>query len=231
MFFKLEREKKMSKCVRFSAIVVLALSVASFASTVEMVSFVQTTGASSSYNSATGTLVWSAGGSGTITRDGLDYSDFDSATITATFSGVTDLSSGGLAKAEFTSGTWQFDLKGWLSSNPATFTIKGTLNGTYNEAEADPDHLIGAAMANVTDISWNYDIFGGGTAIPVAWANPSNLGSLTASTLFADGFGLQAYNPNGWQSKNLSAQIDSVPEPATISLIVMGLAGLLRRKK
>jgi hypothetical protein len=223
----------MSKCVRFSAIVVLAMAVASFASvaTVEKVSFVQTTGASSAYNAATGTLTWSAGGSGMVTTDVQgDYSNFDTATITATFNGVTDLSSGGVAKAQFASGTWEFDLNGYLGNFPATFKIWGNLNSAYNEAEAVPDQLAGAAMANVLGISWNYDVMGT-TAIPVAWANPSNIGSLTASTLFAAGFNLQGYNPNGWQSRNLSAQIDSVPEPATISLIAMGIAGLLRRKK
>jgi len=221
----------MSKFVSLSTIVVLALTVGAFADGVDKVSFVQTTGASSVYNPGTSTLTWSAGGSGMITTEGLgDYSAFDSATVTATFTGITDYSSGGVAKAKFTSGTWEFDLKGYLGSFPTTFRIWGNLYNPYNEIEQPADQLVGAAIANVQGVTWTRDVFND-TAVAVAWANPNNLGSLTASTLFALGYNLQGY-AIGWQSQNLTAQIDSaVPEPATISLVLAGVVGLLRRKK
>jgi hypothetical protein len=204
----------------------LLLSFVTQASIVKEVTIAQTNGVTA-YNAAgTGTLNWTMGASGMVITSDWDVFLFDNATVAATFTGVTDLSSGGVAKATFSSGTWSMD----LSQSGATVHLAGGIQGLYREEELpEGDALDGRAIVTLTAA----DFTGFDPSLDLQWGNSNMLGGIIASVLFTPGYGIQDYQSN-YQSENttitLLADETAIPEPATMLLLGLG-AVLLRKKK
>ena len=224
------------KKVMITLAVLMTFSAAAFAYdiTIEGIQVLQTSGSTASFNALTGTLVWSAGATGRMWTD-AGYYEWEQAVVTATFTGLNDLSSGGLADATFTSGTWKFMLGTNDPLGTGQVEISGILASPYRETEQGTTAgvLDGSALAIVQNTFFDYGYFGylwGVTGVELQWGDGVNmLGNLLSSTQFSSGYPLNNFASN-WQSGNLSASLWAVPEPATISLLGLGAIAFLKRK-
>lgn len=218
----------MKKSIFAAGILLLLLGVIAQAVIVEKVIIVQTTG-SSAYVSGS-TLTWSMGTSGTIYTDTWGTYNFTGANVTATFSGVTDLSSGGIAKAKFSTGDWSMSL---TSAGGQSGYLEGTIVGNYMEEEVvvpagQPTALDGRAVVRLTSA-----VFSGLGETVLEWGNSNMLGGIISSVLFTPDYVINDYQ-SGYESENLTVTLladdQAIPEPATMLLLGLG-AVLLRKKK
>ncbi len=202
------------------------------------VTIAQTDGVTASYNGTTKQLDWSQGTSGLIITDDWGVFGFDTATVTATFSGVSDLSSGGVAKATFSAGSWTMNLSdiSFIASPTisvplmgATVSLAGGISGLYTEEELpEGDALDGRAVVTLTTAVFSN--FGG--SYDLIWGNSQMLGGIISSVLFPPNTNIQDYQ-SSYLSQNatitLLADHTAIPEPMTMFLL--GLGAVLLRKK
>jgi hypothetical protein len=213
----------------------LLLSVAVQAGILE-VSIAQTTGVTASYNGTSKILNWDQGTSGLIVDEDWGVFEFGTATVSAEFSGVTDLSSGGVAKATFSTGSWSMDLSDitnttyGVSLTGATVHLAGGISGLYTEQELpEGDALDGRAVVTLTSANFS----GFGTEFSLLWGNSGMLGGMISSIVFPPDTNIQDYQTS-YLSQNVTITLLSdhtaIPEPVTMLLLGLG-AVLLRKKK
>ena len=94
----------MRKNIFVGSICLLFFVSVSSAVLVEQVQLIQDIGVTAEYDASAGTTTWSQGASGWLITDGGNFNAFSSVSVSGTFSGAIDTSSGGLASAIFNSG-------------------------------------------------------------------------------------------------------------------------------
>ena len=155
------------------------------------------------------------GGSGYITRtNGTKYNlDSHDIAIPTVFSGITDLSSSGIAAAEYAEGDFYLYLyQNWS----LVLAIYGTVDN-YNENEIG-NNLIGTGTVDIVAIVIDEPFWDS-----IGWTPSTNLCHFTATMPV----NIEDYSSN-WNYDNSSLTL-STPEPATILLLGIGFV-LLKRK-
>lgn len=225
----------MKKC---NVILVLLLFVAvvsvSQAELIQKVQLTSLSGVSASYDHTTGTTSWSQGASGWLMTSEYNTVSFTNVSMSGTFSGAVDTSSGGLASAIFNSGTWNMHLeKGELNIDIAGHSV-----GNYVETEGkfQAGHIDGRGIVIVDSATFSLGDYGWG-AVQLNWEG----GTGSQSGLIADialpngGNDFGSYATDNYNSTNsiisLWADESVVPEPATLCLLGLGGLGLLRRRR
>ena len=236
----------MKRCLWGSVLimVLLVFPAVSSATLVKQVQLTQATGGYANYDSGTGTIQWTGGAGGWLLTDDYGLVSFEDSTITGTFSGVTDTSSGNLASALFASGNWsmEFEFGGWLDP---VFTISGhSVGAGYAETETgvNTNKLDGRSIVIVDDAQFTLGFFENWFGLSPGGLTMEWEGGIgTYAGLIADVTlpitpDFTNYTNEDYASTNLIltlwADESQVPEPATITLL--GAAGLLvlrRRRK
>jgi hypothetical protein len=232
----------MKKYVYGFGVFLLIVSTVAPALTIESVSIAQTSGVTASYytvDQQTGeaTINWSGGSSGLVLTDTTKFASFNDVSVTAQIYGITHQSSGGLAKATFSTGTWLMELGTGYPGGPVV-QLGGTLASPYTEEElVDGDKLDGLAIVNVTTSQFDFGYFGdlwNIDPIMVQWGDGNGLGGLVSSILFPPGGGIDDYLSD-YQSENVTitlvADETSIPEPATMLLLGLGSVLALRKRR
>ncbi|MGA1979734.1 MAG: PEP-CTERM sorting domain-containing protein [Sedimentisphaerales bacterium] len=198
---------------------------------VNEVSEIDNLAVNSSFDAVTGTLTWSKGGIATMYYDSGNQKY--RVNVDATLSGITDNSSGGLASASFSSGT--FTVNFYALTDGGKTNSLGHLDGelypgySYLEGEIqeNPSQLYGAVPMRLTDFDFNgYAWFEGLGA----------MGGLTATTsnLFGNWGNISNYQ-SPWSSNNTVVRIladeTGIPEPASILLLGLGGLALIRKRR
>lgn len=222
----------------FIAAILLVAVATSTAMVIEEVQIAQTSGATAVYaydaETGTGTINWSAGASGLVISTGY-FAQFQTVEVVATFSGVTDLSSGGVAKATFDSGTWTMRLGLGLGQGGPAVELGGGISGLYREEETTVDQLEGKAVATVDTAVFDTGYFGtlwGVQDIELQWGDGDGLAGLISSIIFPPNYGIESYGED-YASSNLTVTLiadeTAIPEPAT--MVVLGLGSLLALRR
>ncbi len=229
----------MKKFVVFAAMMALVAAMPVHAQTLTKVGvgIEQILGASAAYNAVQQKITWSGGIDGWLLTDSGYFSffselpNYNSVPVSATFTLMTDLSSGGQAKARFASSAWNIDL---IAGGSSVAYIAGHISGSYNEVEVDPDMLEGRAVvivdvANFDEAYWEA-ILGEGQTL--GWEGIGLKAGIIANITLPYETGIEDYSED-YASDNvivtLYADEGVIPEPATIALLSLG--GLLLRKR
>ncbi len=226
--------------MRVLAVLFMGLCIASvsMAVEVEQIQIIQDIGVTAEYDAGTGTTTWSQGAAGWLLTDGGQVESFSDVSVTGTFSGAVDQSSGGLASAVFTNpGTWSITMNYALGTAVEISGITST-NWTETETGADTDKIDGRAVVEVTaytfDTGWFGDLWGIGD-LDLQWEGGLNsLAGLIADITLPNGTGYTSYDDDYSTSNatiTLWADEGVIPEPATLCLLAFGAVGLLRRRK
>ena len=209
-----------------------------YAETIEAlgIDIAQAMGASSGYDAGTGTITWSGGAAGWMMTDNGTFHFFDSIVnidIAAAINGVTDLSSGGVASASFSSALWNINLTISGYAIPVA-SISGHLSSNYVETEVDTDMLEGRAVVVVDSATFNDAYWTAVLGQPITWNGVGDLAGIIANTALPDGTNYQSY-AQSYTSDNLIVTLyadeNQVPEPATIAILALGALGMISRRK
>lgn len=195
----------------------------------------QVMGAGAGYNAAAGTIVWAGGAAGWVLTDDDNFYFFDSivnVSIDSSISGVTDLSSGGVASASFSSALWSINLTVSGYTNPVA-SISGHLYGNYVETEVDTDMLEGRAVVVVDTANFDDDYWTAVLGQPIMWNGVGELAGIIANITLPYGTNYQSYAQN-YTSDNLIVTLyadeNQIPEPATVCFLAIGVLSLLGKK-
>jgi len=182
-----------------------------------------------------GVLTWSSGVLADIYLTDDPYWVQLDVAVSATWGTCTDSSAGGVAQADFRSGSFAVDLFPRYHTSPGEKigTVTGHLytgsGWTYNEAETSPDFIEGRGLVVVDNCTVTVG------EEEYCWqGGEGDLAGMTTSTQLDAGRNLQSYLED-WASPNtivtLLADESGIPEPATLGLLGLGTLGLLRRKR
>jgi hypothetical protein len=199
---------------------------------IEKIEVVLAFGMTSSYSADSNTQTLTAtNGAWVFVSNNPDHLSFSTTSSSVIATGADDASSGGVANATFSGGTWQIQL---YDSNELVLNLSGTIEW-YEENEDllftnivnGDGHLFVDAETKIVDP----DFWGAGTD----WVTTDGESAIETYISGAQqGGGSLTNYLNNWSSGNVTMVIyaDSsnvVPEPATIALIALG--GLLLRKR
>jgi hypothetical protein len=191
-------------------------------------------GMKSSFVVSTGTQTLSSlNGAKVFLDDGTIYT-FSKTNLVSAFTGVTDTSSGGLASATFSSGTWQVLLYDPANASHLVFSMSGTTEW-YREQEATDmaNKVNGIGKIILSGTPYIDSAFWGSAT----WGSTDGKSAITSVITGAHRMPsgeLLNYQTN-WQSSNAAVVVwadssHAVPEPATMSLLALGAAMFLRKR-
>ncbi|OQA03833.1 MAG: hypothetical protein BWY69_00220 [Planctomycetes bacterium ADurb.Bin401] len=156
---------------------------------------------------------------------------FSHSNIWADFTNVTERSSGGLASATFSTGSWQIQLFS-PADDHLVFDISGTVDWYREDESSDYSNTVnGIGKVTLGEIAYVDPLFFGGAI----WGSSDGKSAITTTITGATQGGGNLINyQSDWASDNVTIVVwaDSsmaVPEPATMCLLALG--GLLLRKR
>lgn len=227
-----KEDEEVTKSVAIMMVALMALCGVASAN-VTQIGLLQALGGNADYDAGTGVAVWSQGASGWAMTTDFGFISFSNVQISATFSGIDKLSSGGRAMATFSSGNWLLAASGGMIGAvplPGTFTIAGHLHSLYRETETavDSDALDGRAVVVVDSFDYSEDD-------SLEWVDGiGSLAGLVANISLPDGTNIINYDSDYHSTNNivtLDADESSVPEPATMGLLAIGSMLFIRRRR
>jgi hypothetical protein len=200
---------------------------------VSKVQVVSSSGVSSNYDHTSGITTWSQGASGWVMTDDYKIANFTDVSITGSFSGAVDTTSGGYASAIFNSGTWSMHLE----SGGLNVDISGSTVGNYVETEGkfQEGHIDGRAIVIVDSATFSFGNYGWGETTLEFENGSGAVAGLIADIALPQNSTFSNYETDDYSSTNttitLYADESVVPEPATLCLLGLGGLGLIRRRK
>ena len=194
-------------------------------------------GVDAGFNAGSQTITWSGGVNGWLLMDTGDYvflsdlPDFESSPVNATITTMTELSSGGQAKARFASGVWDISI---IANGHSVASLSGSIVGNYNETETAvaSDALNGRAVVIVQTATFDDAYWSDAVGETIGWDGVGQQAGIIADISLPYGTNILDYSKN-YHSDNvvvtLLADESQIPEPATMALLVLG--GLFLRKR
>lgn len=197
------------------------------AGTINYVNFGLAQGGSASYNQSTGTMTWSGGGYGQIGLTDGSTINFDSGSAGVTITG----NAGGAAVVNastinMSSLSFMLTYAPYGQTGTSSIVIAGTLTSgaKYKEVKFGAD-LLGEATVDV-------QAYLSSPVVGESWQWVEPTGSSLSTTIIGIG-NFANYFTQNYSSNNLEIVVSSeaVPEPATMSLLVIGAVGMLIKRK